>query len=421
MDLTQINQLDLIKVISKLSMTNQVVVRIDKNQFIHIKKRPSITKVIAVEDITTSFNVNLLMLMGIISSNSSVSLSNASRQMREEKSNVIKGIILLYLSGLITGSFVNKNTFEVKATKVIENEGELTINYGDRILLGALIANKTLDWGSIGELLDLDRMESRERAYEFVSKNIGKSIVDKARLTLVDVPKLPPLNEVEDLNNIDQYLLGYTIARNKPTYKEISSLFKIDKITILKKLYYLSGSGLLNLVAEKNDIQVKKIQLSDPSTPLSELPTKYQELIRVIESRVNNTLSLKNIMNILKIPNEELLLQLSWLVVMGYYQFTLNKKDVIVSRNLFKVKEKGRCLSCKAVMNDYKKTCVTCMTDPPKCSVCKGAVGTVDKLVSCPFCQHYSHTSHLKEWLKIRGECPICRHRLKDDQLIIIA
>ena len=47
------------------------------------------------------------------------------------------------------------------------------------------------------------------------------------------------------------------------------------------------------------------------------------------------------------------------------------------------------------------------------CSVCRKEMTDLSSLVRCPECGSPAHYSHLAEWLKIRGVCPICKNKIK--------
>jgi len=47
------------------------------------------------------------------------------------------------------------------------------------------------------------------------------------------------------------------------------------------------------------------------------------------------------------------------------------------------------------------------------CSVCRMKITTPSDLVRCPECGSPAHYTHLAEWLKIRGVCPICKKRVR--------
>lgn len=48
-----------------------------------------------------------------------------------------------------------------------------------------------------------------------------------------------------------------------------------------------------------------------------------------------------------------------------------------------------------------------------KCTVCRMKIISSDALVRCPECGSPAHYSHLAEWLKIRGNCPVCKKKIK--------
>ncbi len=48
------------------------------------------------------------------------------------------------------------------------------------------------------------------------------------------------------------------------------------------------------------------------------------------------------------------------------------------------------------------------------CQICKQ---DGSELVACKYCDNLFHEHHIKEWLKVRGECPVCHEPLKEKQL----
>ncbi|MFW9904060.1 MAG: hypothetical protein ACFFFH_06980 [Candidatus Thorarchaeota archaeon] len=47
------------------------------------------------------------------------------------------------------------------------------------------------------------------------------------------------------------------------------------------------------------------------------------------------------------------------------------------------------------------------------CSVCRMQITEPSTLIRCPDCGSPAHYTHLAEWLKIRGHCPICKKKIK--------
>jgi len=49
------------------------------------------------------------------------------------------------------------------------------------------------------------------------------------------------------------------------------------------------------------------------------------------------------------------------------------------------------------------------------CPVCRRPITKGQRIAKCPYCHTYAHYSHLVEWVKVQGSCPICRRHLKSD------
>ncbi|MCF2142461.1 MAG: tetratricopeptide repeat protein [Candidatus Heimdallarchaeota archaeon] len=52
---------------------------------------------------------------------------------------------------------------------------------------------------------------------------------------------------------------------------------------------------------------------------------------------------------------------------------------------------------------------------PEPCPVCRRPIAKGQKIATCPYCHSVAHYSHLVEWVKVQGTCPICRRHLKTD------
>lgn len=46
------------------------------------------------------------------------------------------------------------------------------------------------------------------------------------------------------------------------------------------------------------------------------------------------------------------------------------------------------------------------------CMICRSAIRQSDRFVVCPKCRHWAHTTHLQEWLKVEGFCPVCKEKV---------
>ena len=50
---------------------------------------------------------------------------------------------------------------------------------------------------------------------------------------------------------------------------------------------------------------------------------------------------------------------------------------------------------------------------PSNCMICKLPLKKDQKISRCPMCHSLFHSSHIYEWLKIKGKCPVCSQSLR--------
>ena len=51
----------------------------------------------------------------------------------------------------------------------------------------------------------------------------------------------------------------------------------------------------------------------------------------------------------------------------------------------------------------------------PRCIICRKWITSTDTVVYCPYCGTAAHYRHMKEWIKQKGICPVCKRPLKSD------
>ena len=76
------------------------------------------------------------------------------------------------------------------------------------------------------------------------------------------------------------------------------------------------------------------------------------------------------------------------------------------------------CPFCSETIPSGIETCPTCGEKAVKCPVCMATIEFGDDFVKCPHCNTLAHRSHLLEWIKIKGICPVCRKILKDIDIL---
>lgn len=51
-----------------------------------------------------------------------------------------------------------------------------------------------------------------------------------------------------------------------------------------------------------------------------------------------------------------------------------------------------------------------------RCAICGKAIEIFDEEASCPICDAKSHGEHLREWVKMKASCPVCKKALTLDR-----
>lgn len=72
------------------------------------------------------------------------------------------------------------------------------------------------------------------------------------------------------------------------------------------------------------------------------------------------------------------------------------------------------CLEC-GVFHSKSKSSPNSRSDDMKCPICLEDYVDGDQLMVLPNCKHKYHSKCIIQWLRLRGDCPICRRRIKDE------
>jgi hypothetical protein len=76
------------------------------------------------------------------------------------------------------------------------------------------------------------------------------------------------------------------------------------------------------------------------------------------------------------------------------------------------------CPFCSETIPSGMEKCPTCGEKAFKCPICMKPIEFGDEFVKCPHCNTLAHRSHLLEWIKIKGICPVCRKILRDIDIL---
>ncbi|MHA1556105.1 MAG: hypothetical protein ACTSPM_04140, partial [Candidatus Heimdallarchaeota archaeon] len=76
------------------------------------------------------------------------------------------------------------------------------------------------------------------------------------------------------------------------------------------------------------------------------------------------------------------------------------------------------CYQCGFPIESTSQTCPDCKSDIIKCAVCKLPISFGDEIGSCVLCETKGHLTHMQEWLKTQGKCPVCLQKLPAEGLM---
>ena len=76
------------------------------------------------------------------------------------------------------------------------------------------------------------------------------------------------------------------------------------------------------------------------------------------------------------------------------------------------------CPSCGEALYKIGSFCPYCGFKLEKCIVCNLIIGKDDEITKCPYCSGIAHRDHILEYIKVKGQCPICGKELKKYELV---
>ncbi len=70
------------------------------------------------------------------------------------------------------------------------------------------------------------------------------------------------------------------------------------------------------------------------------------------------------------------------------------------------------CPKCGSKIDKSQIICPNCGYELPKCTICNLVVDDDDAIETCPECGAIGHRTHFREWVHIKGKCPICKKNI---------
>ncbi|MBD3350192.1 MAG: hypothetical protein GF364_01765 [Candidatus Lokiarchaeota archaeon] len=73
--------------------------------------------------------------------------------------------------------------------------------------------------------------------------------------------------------------------------------------------------------------------------------------------------------------------------------------------------------NCQSIILDVNKGIIKLsVVSRLRCAVCGKSIEIFDEESQCPICEAKAHSEHLKEWIKMKGSCPVCKKGLALDR-----
>ena len=67
------------------------------------------------------------------------------------------------------------------------------------------------------------------------------------------------------------------------------------------------------------------------------------------------------------------------------------------------------CPECGSKIDKTQIVCANCGHELPKCAICNLALDDDAPIETCPECGATGHRAHFREWVHVKGHCPICK------------
>ena len=104
-----------------------------------------------------------------------------------------------------------------------------------------------------------------------------------------------------------------------------------------------------------------------------------------------------------------------------FQQYIEKNEELTVIEQIIRDRKEDKsrvCIICKAELAEDAKICESCRNKVPECFVCKRPIDRKGRVKACPFCKQKYHAPHILEWLKVKGNCPKCKKKVLENELV---
>lgn len=219
----------------------------------------------------------LPLLHGFLKLNQNVKLSDITKELKKFNPAYKKGEILRFLSiaisnGLMRATIVDE-ILTVNSMSLTISELDL-FNWENQILYGMLMGLKQVTTKNIAEVLNIDKRDADNVVYKFIQQtDIDAEITRGGDLVVRNLPIIPPLNQVQNLREIQREILGYLRGNKIGSFPEMMKKWRLSNKELNLDLFELIGSGFIR--AKIGNKQINKVEFMIPIGLVKEL-TLYQ-------------------------------------------------------------------------------------------------------------------------------------------------
>ncbi|MHA1912368.1 MAG: RING finger protein [Candidatus Kariarchaeaceae archaeon] len=416
-----INKEELIEILSYFSLTRFLLVQLTEKEEVHLVADRRITSTRSLSDLKSLSIFNYGALVGILKTTPNITIKKISQKMRQPPVEVILGLTTLINEKIIQGRMTPDQYF---FTQTIKAQAGVSSGQGlsewEQILFGMLISQEKASVTELAELLKISKAKALEHCYEFLSKGVIKGqLLNEKDLLLHELPRAPPLNQVEDLDLLYREIRGYIIMNGSVKTKDLLTIWNLKHKDFMLILFKLVGSGMITGMINNKEIIYEEHPKATPTINLRDIDPFYTVLSNFLEQN-GTALSVKDLSRRLNKDQRLIIKALSLFVSDGYYPLGRMRKNRFYKGGpLMKIRGKPKCYHCGTEVENPDLPCPSCNKASPKCAVCRGALVTTDNIVSCPHCKHMAHRDHILNWLNIRSSCPLCKGQLSERTLVV--
>ncbi len=422
MKLTKLPKHQILDTISKLTATTQYKFKINNENVISLSLPPVLDQQETLTALEENRLFNYRELVGRIQTTPTIKLVDLAKHMNTNIDQIIKALVVLYGNKIINGEFLNGGIFRLTGIQRDNQTMDELLNPDEKKLLGMLIAHQKVSWSMLRLTLNKSNEELNKLIYSFISLGIGKiGVKNKKEIMLIQKIEIPLMTSIDELSGFQKEILGYVSLARNPNFKELSSIYKVDKNSLKDEIYFLIGSGIIVGIISKNQILPTKVRIEPPNASIeskSFLMQKIAEQLLTVKNR--NKISIKSIAKSLKEDKNEVLRNLFVLTSEGFIIGTLSGNKLKLTKSLIKYHSKFTCFFCGIEIKRNQEFCKSCGNRVIHCSVCRSVISGEESKLKCPSCNNIAHEEHLIDWLRIKSECPICKVKLKLNQFVKI-